>query len=53
MAYAKPDGESASSLRIQRILQNPSCIDCDALGREIVSVLQMLIGGSETISSKA
>jgi len=52
MAYATPAGWLPPSLAINGILENPSCIDCNELGSEIVTVLQMLISGGETISSK-
>jgi hypothetical protein len=51
MAYATPAGWLPPSLEIGGILENPSCINCDELGSEIVSVLQMLISGSETVST--
>jgi hypothetical protein len=49
MAYATPAGWLSASLGVAGILDNPSCIDCDKLGNEIVSVLQMLISGGELI----
>lgn len=51
MAYATPAGWVPASLGIAGILENPSCIDCDELGSEIVAVLQMLISGGETIAT--
>ncbi|WP_109487925.1 BLUF domain-containing protein [Occallatibacter savannae] len=51
MAYAEPDRDGTVSERINGILENASCIDCDDAGSEVLSVLQMLITGSETISS--
>lgn len=51
MAYVTPTGRLPPSLGIAGILDDPSCIDCDKLGNEIVSVLQMLISGSEMMSS--
>lgn len=50
MAHAKPAGWFPPSLKITGILENPSRIDCDELGSEIVTVLQMLISGGETVS---
>lgn len=53
MAYAAPIDGTAPSDRISGILNTPDCIDCDELGSEIVSVLQMLISGSQTMHRSA
>lgn len=50
MAYARAAGGSGQSERIAGILENPSCIDCDELGSEIISVMQMLLSGGEAIA---
>lgn len=50
MAYARAAGSSGQSERIAGILENPSCIDCDELGSEIISVMQMLLSGGEAIA---
>ena len=50
MAYAKAAGGGESSQRIDGILENPSCIDCDELGSEIISVMQMLLSGGEAVA---
>jgi hypothetical protein len=52
MAYAETAGRLPTSSKVIGLLENPSCIDCDELGSEIVAVLQMLISGSETISAE-
>jgi len=53
MAYAKAAEGSKSSKGIDGILENPSCIDCDELGSEIVSVMQMLLSGGEAIARES
>ncbi|MDE3200023.1 MAG: BLUF domain-containing protein [Acidobacteriota bacterium] len=52
MAYATPASRITPSTMINGLLENPSCIDCDELGTEIVTVLQMLISGGESMSAQ-
>ncbi len=50
MACAEPAGWLPASLELAGILGDPSCIDCGHLGNDVVTVLRLLIAGSEMTS---
>jgi hypothetical protein len=47
MAFASPTGWLPIQAVVEGVLDHPACIDCSNLGKQLITVLQLLIAGTE------